>query len=92
MIKQLSIAFLSLLLLTDCSKKHTPEKNTTTKIVVPKGPWPKTLSLNDKVAKRAVDGRLYFDLDGKRYWKNYNDGKYYLFNKKMYDDPAFKPH
>ena len=24
--------------------------------------------------------------------KNYSDGKYYLFNKSMYSDSAFKPH
>lgn len=52
---------------------------------------PNTIVVNDKAAHKAVDGRLYYDLLGHRYWKNYKDGKYYLFNQKMYDNPAFKP-
>jgi hypothetical protein len=52
---------------------------------------PPSIVVNDKAAKKAVDGRLYYDLLGHRYWKNYKDGKYYLFSQKMYDDPAFKP-
>jgi hypothetical protein len=52
---------------------------------------PNSIVVNDKAAKKAVDGRLYYDLLGHRYWKNYKDGKYYLFSQKMYDDPAFKP-
>ncbi|HQV44131.1 MAG TPA: hypothetical protein PLA89_02195 [Ferruginibacter sp.] len=43
------------------------------------------------MAKKSADGRLYYDLEGKRYWKNYKNGKYYLFNKKMYGNPEFKP-
>ena len=43
-------------------------------------------------AKKNIDGRLYYDVEGRRYWRNYNDGKYYLFNKSMYSDSAFKPH
>ncbi|MDB5223999.1 MAG: hypothetical protein JWN83_2666 [Chitinophagaceae bacterium] len=52
---------------------------------------PPSIVVNDKAAKKAVDGRLYYDLLGHRYWKNYKDGKYYLFNQKMYDNPAFSP-
>jgi hypothetical protein len=52
---------------------------------------PNSIVVNDKAAKKAIDGRLYYDLLGNRYWKNYKDGKYYLFNQKMYDNPAFKP-
>ena len=52
---------------------------------------PPSIVVNDKAAKKAVDGRLYYDLLGNRYWKNYKDGRYYLFSQKMYDDPAFKP-
>lgn len=52
---------------------------------------PPSIVVKDKAAKKAVDGRLYYDLLGNRYWKNYKNGKYYLFNQKMYDDPAFKP-
>ena len=52
---------------------------------------PNKIVVNDKAAHEAIDGRLYYDLLGHRYWKNYKDGKYYLFNQKMYDNPAFKP-
>ncbi len=65
-------------------KKHnfTPKK---------KDIIPPTIVVNDAAAKKAVDGRLYYDLLGHRYWKNYKDGKYYLFSQRMYDNPAFKP-
>ena len=52
---------------------------------------PKIISVNDAIAKKTVDGRLYYDLDGHRYWRNNKDGKYYLFNKAMYDQAEFKP-
>ena len=85
-------------MIVGCSKKHHPQsaENKTaiaahsTKIKT-RGPLPKTLTVDDKVASRAVDGRLYFDLEGHRYWKNYKDGKYYMFSKSMYNNPAFKP-
>lgn len=54
-------------------------------------PLPQMITVNDTAAKKSVDGRLYYDVQGHRYWKNFKDGKYYLFNKKMYKDPAFKP-
>ena len=52
---------------------------------------PNAITVNDRVARKSIDGRLYYDLLGNRYWKNYKDGKYYLFSQKMYDDPSFKP-
>jgi hypothetical protein len=58
----------------------------------PAAPIAKVIIVNDSVAKKSFDGRLYYDVEGHRYWRNYNDGKYYLFNKSMYSDPAFKPH
>ncbi len=51
---------------------------------------PNSIIVNDNAAHKSVDGRLYYDLLGNRYWKNYKDGKYYLFNKSMYSNPAFK--
>ncbi len=65
----------------------------TTKTVVkrkPKVPTPKVIVVNDSAARKSVDGRLYYDVLGHRYWRNYKDGKYYLFNKSMFTDPAFK--
>jgi len=53
---------------------------------------PKVIAVNDKAAKKSFDGRLYYDINGRRYWKNYDDGKYYLFDKSMYTNRAFKPH
>lgn len=56
----------------------------------PKATFPKVISVNDSAASKSVDGRLYYDVLGHRYWRNYKDGKYYLYNKSMYNDPAFK--
>lgn len=91
-------------ILSACSRKSTPSattsgsKETSTnpapkkpKAVVIKTPVPKSIVVNDKVAKKSVDGRLYYDLEGKRYWKNYKDGKYYLYHVSMHNNPDFKP-
>lgn len=56
-----------------------------------KPPFPKIITVNDAAAKKAVDGRMYYDIQGRRYWKNFKDGKYYLFDKSMYNNPDFKP-
>lgn len=53
-------------------------------------PLPKVIAVNDEAAHKSVDGRLYYDVMGHRYWKNYKDGKYYLFNKSMFNNPDFK--
>lgn len=53
--------------------------------------YPKIITVNDAAAKKAVDGRMYYDIQGRRYWKNFKDGKYYLFDKSMYKNPDFKP-
>lgn len=65
-----------------------PEKATVAR--KPKATFPKMISVNDSAASKSVDGRLYYDVMGHRYWKNYKDGKYYLFNKSMYSNPDFK--
>ena len=52
---------------------------------------PKVIIVNDSFARKSVDGRLYYDVEGHRYWRNKKDGKYYLFNKSMYNNNAFKP-
>jgi hypothetical protein len=51
---------------------------------------PKVIVVNDKYANKSVDGRYYYDLQGHRYWRSNRDGKYYLFNKSMQTDDAFK--
>ncbi|MEO7769363.1 MAG: hypothetical protein ABIS01_18160, partial [Ferruginibacter sp.] len=56
----------------------------------PKTSLPKVITVNDKFANKSVDGRYYYDLQGHRYWRNNKDGKYYLFNKSMLTDEAFK--
>jgi len=52
--------------------------------------FPQVITVNDSAAHRSVDGRYYYDVLGHRYWRNNKDGKYYLFNKSMYKDDAFK--
>lgn len=90
-----------------CRKKHNPQatsipaESSGTPVVAAakkpvarkkiKTPVPTVITVDDRAAHKVSDGRLYYDLEGKRYWKNYKDGKYYLFNKNMYNDPAFKP-
>ncbi len=89
-----AICIVFVVLIVSCSKKHLPERvdPMPAKTVVKKVPVPVVITVNDSVAQKSVDGRLYYDLLGRRYWKNYNNGKYYLFNKSMYTNPAFKPH
>jgi len=62
------------------------------KPVVKKTPTtaPKVIAVNDKFAKKSVDGRYYYDLEGHRYWRSNKDGKYYIYNKSMQNDPDFQ--
>ena len=91
-------AFLMMVAINSCNKKTHPSATnnnaaTETKVVKSntiKTAIPKVITVNDKVAKRSVDGRYYYDLEGHRYWRNNKDGKYYLFHKSMFDDEAFK--
>ncbi len=55
-----------------------------------KTPVPKVITVNDNAAKKTFDGRLYYDLEGRRYWRNYKDGKYYLYHISMNTNPDFK--
>jgi hypothetical protein len=81
-----------------CSKRTTPEKSNSTATVavkkpaVPKikTPTPKVIVVSDSIARKTFDGRYYYDLGGKRYWRNNKDGKYYLYNKGMLTNEAFK--
>ncbi|MBK7434298.1 MAG: hypothetical protein IPI66_10585 [Chitinophagaceae bacterium] len=82
--------------LAACSRRHVPEAARelpppSKTVVVKKLPVPRVISVNDRYARKSVDGRLYYDVDGRRYWRNYRDGKYYLFHRSMYDNPDFKP-
>ena len=42
------------------------------------GSTPNVIVVSDAKAKSTLDGKLYYDLGGHRYWKNNKDGKYYL--------------
>ncbi len=92
------------ILIYSCSKKTHPSKTSsepvvkstdttaTTKPITktkPKTPLPQVIVVNDSAARKSVDGRLYYDMMGHRYWRNNKDGKYYLFNKSMYNNPDF---
>ena len=59
--------------------------------VAVKTPVAKVIVVSDAGAKKTFDNRLYYDLEGKRYWKNYRDGKYYLYTKSMQGNPDYKP-
>ena len=89
------IILLAAFTIQSCNKKSHPTKspsNITVKPIPKKvvTPTPKVIVVDDKVARRTIDGRYYYDLEGHRYWRNNKDGKYYLYNKSMYADPAFK--
>ncbi len=96
----ISTGFFILIAAVSCSKKTVPTtaaapKTENAPAKPAKKPTIKTgvakvITVNDKVAKRSVDGRYYYDLEGHRYWRNNRDGKYYLFNKSMFDNPDFK--
>ena len=103
--KYLAAIFIVLsVLIFSCRKKHLPETAAATtvnstatstgkKTVVrkmPRTPVPKVIIVDDRAARKTVDGRLYHDLESHRYWRNNKDGKYYLFNKSMYADSAYK--
>lgn len=68
----------------DVEKKVAPATRKT------KPEFPDIITVNDKAARKSTDGRLYYDIMGHRYWKNYRNGKYYLYNKSMYKNPDFK--
>ena len=95
------MASLAVAILAGCSKKtnpattaaNSPDSVSVKPVKRPptlKTAVPKVIIVNDKVAKRSLDGRYYYDLEGHRYWRNNRDGKYYLFNKSMFDNPDFK--
>lgn len=69
-----------------------PVKRTVVKRTMSTASLPKVIMVNDKAAKKNIDGRLYYDINGHRYWRNYDDGKYYLFSQAMYGNRAFIPH
>lgn len=91
-------ALLMIITVNSCSKKNHPvatTAGTATKPAAPKANTvkkavPKVIAVDPKAAKRSIDGRYYYDLQGHRYWRNNRDGKYYLFHKSMFDDPDFK--
>lgn len=66
--------------------KKPPVKNT----VKTAESTPKVITVNDNAARKTIDGRYYYDLLGHRYWRNNKDGKYYIYNKSMHNNPAFK--
>ena len=66
------------------------EKKAAPVVKKPKAVFPNSITVNDQAAKKSTDGRHYYDVKGHRYWKNYKDGKYYLYNKSMYNSPDFK--
>jgi hypothetical protein len=91
------IVFL-VLVTASCSHKTAPAKTpepapevkVVTRKTVKKTPVPKSIVVNDKAATRSVEGRYYYDLEGRRYWRNRRDGKYYLYYKGMFENKDFQ--
>lgn len=94
-----------LLLINSCSRKTIPDTNSgryvlgknnepvavkKVKATKKKTAIPKVIVVNDAVASKTFDGKYYYDLEGRRYWRSKKDGKYYLYNKSMATDPDFK--
>lgn len=102
--RQLITALVIISILGSCSKKTHPAESTSTSTTntsaaKPASPAPvkkvktvvpKVIIVNDSVASKTFDGRYYYDLGGHRYWRSNKDGKYYIYNKSMNSDPAFK--
>lgn len=96
---RIKIPVIALIVMLSACHKHQPQKTNVNVITKPLPPkklpanfkFPKMISVNDQAATKTPDGRLYIDVEGHRYWKNYKDGKYYLFNKSMYKNPDFTP-
>jgi ABC-type Fe3+-hydroxamate transport system substrate-binding protein len=101
--RTICLLFSVIVVASACSKKSVPteEKSTstsTTSSTKPtvvyrapvKTPTPKSIVVSDAAAKRTTDGRYYYDLEGKRYWRNKKDGKYYLYYKGIFDNPDFQ--
>ncbi|MEO6404567.1 MAG: hypothetical protein ABIY51_01805 [Ferruginibacter sp.] len=65
--------------------KKTSATSTTLKTATPK-----SITVNDKAATKTASGRLFYDLEGKRYWRNKKDGKYYLYYKGMFENKNFQ--
>jgi hypothetical protein len=84
-----AICIAAIILIVGCRKGHYPLNASNAKKTTVA---PQVIIVNDSAAKKSVDGRLYYDVGGHRYWRNYDDGKYYLFNKSMFTNKAFKPH
>lgn len=83
------------------SKNNTPVTDTATAVLEPKKEkivyrapvktaTPKVIVVNDKAATKTVEGRYYYDLQGKRYWRSKKDGKYYLYYKGMFNNKDFQ--
>jgi hypothetical protein len=82
--------------MTGCSNALSPgrvAKLSTSKksVKVKKTPPPNVISVSDYLASKNPEGRLFYDFQGQRYWRNNKDGRYYLYQKSFYNDPAFKP-
>ncbi|MBL0183224.1 MAG: hypothetical protein IPP96_13345 [Chitinophagaceae bacterium] len=97
----LASAIILMSAISNCSKKSHPSaanspagkpaEAVTVKKATVKTAVPKVIVVNDVVAKRSVDGRYYYDLEGHRYWRNNRDGKYYLYHKGIFDNEDFNP-
>lgn len=88
-------------MLASCNRKTNPEAAAKPSASAPvavkhakraiiKTAVPRVITVSEGAARRSVDGRYYYDLEGHRYWRNNRDGKFYLFHKSMFDNPDFR--
>ncbi len=73
----------------ETAKAENPVAKASAYIAPIKTPVPTSITVNDKAASKSVEGRYYYDLEGKRYWRNKIDGKYYLYYKGMFNNKDF---
>lgn len=84
------------LIISSCSNALSPGRvaklSTSKKFVkVKKTQPPSVITVSDDLASKNPEGRLFYDFQGHRYWRNNVDGRYYLYKRSFYNDPAFKP-
>ncbi|MES2431433.1 MAG: hypothetical protein V4556_10870 [Bacteroidota bacterium] len=91
-----SLLIALILLVASCTNKFVPEKVPTsatkkTTVKLKKASVPNVITINDHLASKNPEGRLFYDFQYHRYWRNNTDGRYYLFTRSMYNNSAFKP-
>ena len=51
---------------------------------------PKSIVVSDVAAKKTVNGRYYYEMECKLYWRSKKDVKYYIYYKGMFENKDFQ--